>query len=150
MVDEVLELDKGRQSHFVEIITMLLGIWLAVSPFVLRFERATPADVVDLAVGVIVAVVAYHQLRQRIRRPGWSFFCAILGLLEMASPWAFGYMDQPAAVWQAVLFGGLIAIFAFWSGCSLTDWRDWGRTPRRRPGHGHRRRHGHSDQLART
>ena len=138
---DVMVLDRGHQATFVEVITFLLGIWLAVSPFVLRFDRGTVADVVDLGVGVIVAVVAYHQIRQRIRRPGWSFFCAILGLLEMASPWAFAYTGQPFAVWNAELFGGLIAIFAFWSGCSLSDWRDWS-FGRHRPGHGHRRRHG--------
>ena len=126
-MQEVMLLDRGRQARFVEIITFLLAVWLAVSPFILRFQRGTGADLVDFGFGIIIAVVTYHQIRQRLLRPGWSFFCAILGLLAMASPWAFAYTGHPAAVWNAELFGGLIAVFAFWSGCSLSDWRDWGR-----------------------
>ncbi|MEK7654208.1 MAG: SPW repeat protein [Patescibacteria group bacterium] len=46
-------------------ITLILGIWLIVSPFVLGYWRVTSALWVQITVGVLLSLVAVWQIVDR-------------------------------------------------------------------------------------
>jgi hypothetical protein len=49
----------------------------------------------------------------------------ILGVWLVLSPWALGFTGTPVAMWNAVLFGVLIAIMALMALVEFHDWEEW-------------------------
>lgn len=49
----------------------------------------------------------------------------ILGLWLVVSPWALGFTGTPVAMWNAVLFGVLVAIMALMALIEFHDWEEW-------------------------
>lgn len=93
--------------------SLVLGIWLFVSPWVLQFAHAIGRGSIGFFVtGVAIAVLAILALNLRTLWSEWVTF--VLGLWLIGSPWLLGFAaDRPAGV-DAVVAGGLVAIFAVW------------------------------------
>jgi SPW repeat-containing protein len=48
---------------------ILCGIWLVISPFILRYGQATHAMTNDVVVGIIVFIVGIVETQAMVRRP---------------------------------------------------------------------------------
>ncbi len=49
----------------------------------------------------------------------------IFGLWLIASPWALGFTGISAAMWNAVIFGGLIVLMALMALVDFHEWEEW-------------------------
>ena len=54
----------SRLHRWEEVVTLLLGLWMIVSPYVLGYEMLTPLATVHQVIGVLVSVLAMLQLWQ--------------------------------------------------------------------------------------
>ena len=95
-------------------VNMVLGAWLILSPFALRFFENTAAAWNVMTVGVVVlvaagaAIIAFHRWEEWVN--------TALGVWLIASAWILGYGVETALVWNQVLSGALIGGLALWSG----------------------------------
>ena len=49
----------------------------------------------------------------------------VLGVWLIMSPWALAFTDIDAALWNAVLFGAVIAIMAIMAILDFHEWEEW-------------------------
>lgn len=93
-------------------ITGILGLALAISPFVLGFSGDMVALWTSLIIGGVTLIVSLIE-GARADREKWEYWtAAILGLIAIAAPFVFGFSSQATATWTSVVVGILIAILA--------------------------------------
>ncbi len=88
-------------------VDMVLGAWLAISPWILGFTDNGPATRNALIVGVAVAVLSgstflvYHIIEEWID--------VALGIWLIISPWVLGASGNSGVVADFVIVGALVA-----------------------------------------
>jgi hypothetical protein len=88
-------------------IDMVLGIWLAVSPWILGFAESAPgatrnALIVGIAIAVLNALtfLAYHIIEEWID--------VVLGIWLIISPWVLAAAGDVTVVADFVIVGGVV------------------------------------------
>ena len=115
-----LEQGAGMARKWEDYVNLVLGIWLIVAPFALRFTGTPRNDAIW--VGVIVVLVAIWALAMPSSQIAeWSDL--LLGIGLFIAPWVLGFSGIPAAAWNAWIVGALIAIF---SGVAIPDTARYG------------------------
>lgn len=95
-------------------LNVILGAWLIIAPFV--FNSSTPAFWNDIVVGALVLILAAVRISKpqpSTRAASWTN--AGLGVWLVIAPFVLNY-SVPAAGWNDIVVGILIAGFALWSG----------------------------------
>jgi hypothetical protein len=97
-------------------LTILLGIWVIISPFVVQFSQLPAAMWNNVIVGIVIAVLAI--IRTSVPwQTGWSWANVILGIWMIISPFVLGVMTT-AILWNNIILGIVIAIVASGSASS--------------------------------
>lgn len=93
-------------------VIALLGVALAVAPFVLGYSDQTTAMWLSIGLGVLVALVAgYKALVRDIGH--WEDWLAVLaGLVAIIAPFIFFDAVPTVGVWTSVIIGALVVIIA--------------------------------------
>ena len=89
-------------------INVILGIWVAISPFILNFVEIRAALWNSIAAGLIVMI---HELS---RRTGYRIGCnlnVVFGFWLVASPFALGVWEQ-RPYWNSIIVGFVICFTA--------------------------------------
>jgi hypothetical protein len=88
-------------------LDMVLGLWLAVSPWILDFAESEPAAARNaLIVGIAIAVLsaltflAYHIVEEWVD--------VLLGLWLIVSPWVLSASSDPTVVADFVIVGAVV------------------------------------------
>ncbi len=108
-------------------INLLLGVWLMISPFVLRelYPKVFRVTWEDLILGFLIAVFSFARLlsrqNQEILLSDWAV--TTIGLLTLLNPLLYNYYGVTLAVWNNLVVGALIVLLA-----AFIDWKD---TPHR-------------------
>ena len=119
---------RNRTYRWQDWVTLILGIWLFISPWVLQFgagQAAAPVGVVNgpvIAVshaawnawvlGVIVFLVALSAIGTiEVWQEWWH---VVLGAWIFAAPWALGFVGFPRASWDHWIVGAIIFLLAVW------------------------------------
>lgn len=103
--------------------TLILGLWLMVSPFVLILVNRRVLTVLweDLILGFAVATFSLFPILSR--KKGQYIFADWLigacGLLALLNPFLYAYANAPVARWNNILLGGIIFLLAIYQ-----DWKD--------------------------
>ncbi|MGF6862645.1 hypothetical protein ABIE69_003235 [Rhodobacteraceae bacterium MBR-64] len=115
--DIALEKDIVERIHFQNGVTLVAGIVLVVTPFVLAI---TPPEGTNLALlianfvisggaAIILGAAALFYFRK------WEEWLDIaLGVWLVASPWILGFTYSQAAMWTAIVCGVVIAAMGTW------------------------------------
>lgn len=108
---------KIREQHmdndWQDVTILLIGIWLFISPFVLQFVTSNPAAaIVSFLIGVLITMFAMTGLSTHQLWEEWVNL--VLAAFMIALPWILGF-SKPIVMWNVILAGGLIAIFAIWA-----------------------------------
>jgi hypothetical protein len=106
-------------------LTLIAGIWLIVSPFILGYADVQHALGNDMIVGGVVAILAALRLGAKAETAWAGWMDVLLGVWLIVAPFVLGYTARPNALWNNVILGAVIAALAVWSAAS---------TPRRNPG----------------
>jgi hypothetical protein len=115
--DIALEKDIVERIHFQNGVTLVAGIVLVVTPFVLAI---TPPEGTNLALlianfvisggaAIILGAAALFYFRK------WEEWLDIaLGVWLVVSPWILGFTYSQAAMWTAIVCGVVIAAMGTW------------------------------------
>lgn len=102
-------------ARTASVLNLLAGLWLIISPFVLKYNTLQVATWDTVIVGIIVLVLAWIRAANPIRLVGLSWINLLLGIWLIASPFALTYSNMPKATWNNVVFGVVVIILAIWS-----------------------------------
>jgi len=112
-----------RVRHWQDVVSLLLGVWLVVSPFALGFAGA--ATWITIALGLCVILFAFEGFAVPSYLEEWGE--VLIGLALLVAPWAIGY-DAAVATTNSMLSGLLVILFAAWELVTDRDviawWRD--------------------------
>jgi SPW repeat len=103
--------------------SLLLGLWLMLSPFVLAFLNRAVVKVLweDLLLGFGIATFSLCRLLSRrneeIALADW--IVTALGLLMLANPFLYSYFKVTVAARNNVIIGSVVLLLA-----AYQDWKD--------------------------
>jgi hypothetical protein len=96
-----------------DVVNLILGIWLAVSPAVLSYiEETVPAANVTL-VGIVIAVAAAAALLWFHMWEEWVNVALAAWLI--VSPFLLDYSTHAYALWNQIVCGLLVGGLALWT-----------------------------------
>lgn len=100
-------------------ITGILGLAMAVAPFLFGYTSNQPALWTSILVGLLVVGASVWEMAKNDRE-NWEYWVAgILGLLAVAAPFILNFSGYAVAMWTSVTVGLLIAVVAgsrLWTG----------------------------------
>ncbi len=100
-----------RNTRWQDWVSLVLGIWLFFSPWILSFYSAMPAASWNFFVlGVAFVVFAAFGLNLRTLWEEWVNL--VLGIWMIISPWVLQYNANSAARDDAVIIGVIVAVMA--------------------------------------
>ena len=108
-------------KHWQDVANLVLGVWLALSPWAIGYQGDATAMTNAVIVGVALIAVALGAIF--VPRAWEEWTQGLLGLWLIASPWLLGFNDQPAVMRNAVITGIAVVALAGWT--LLTD-KDFG------------------------
>jgi SPW repeat len=103
----------GTRIRWQDVVNLLLGAWLFISPWVLGFNTAGIVATNAWVFGIIVAglalsaILAYQQWEEWLE--------AAIGVWIFASPWVLKAAGNPRIMWSSLIVGTLLVILAAWS-----------------------------------
>jgi hypothetical protein len=109
-----------RIQHWQDIASLLVGVWLVVSPFLLGFAGA--ATWVTIVLGLFVILFAVEGFVIPSYLEEWGEL--LLGLALLVAPWTVGYESVSATV-SSVASGILVILFAAWELMTDRDFINW-------------------------
>ncbi|MES3000512.1 MAG: SPW repeat protein [Pseudomonadota bacterium] len=99
-------------KHWQDPVNGVLGVWLILSPWMLRLQDNRAVTIAFLVAGILLVALAVGAMMLPRAWEEWSGVA--VGVLLMASPWLLGFSGITMAV-QVALFTGLAAVaLALW------------------------------------
>ena len=106
-------MEKPMAMKWQDWVTLVLGVWLFFSPWILGFYSSTPgASWNFFLLGIAFVVFAAFGLSLRTAWEEWVNL--ILGLWMIISPWVLAYSGITAARDDAVIVGVINVALAIW------------------------------------
>lgn len=109
-----------RVRHWQDIVSLMLGVWLVLSPFVLGFSGA--ATWITIILGLFVILFAVEGFIVPSYLEEWGEI--LLGLALLVAPWAIGY-EAVSATASSMVAGLLVILFAVWELATDHDFATW-------------------------
>jgi len=100
-------------KHWQDLVNVLLGVWVALSSWVLGFQDMTVVMANAVAVGVLLIAFALGAIFVPRAWEEWTE--GVLGLWLVVSPWALGFSTYSQATLNAVVAGIVIMALALWT-----------------------------------
>ncbi len=95
-------------------ITVVLGVWLIIAPFILTFPSMV-AMWNSIIVGVIVLILSWIRAANPASSPGLSWINAILGLWLIVAPFVLRMVSSTSARWNDIVLGIAVIVFSVWA-----------------------------------
>lgn len=101
----------GRDVALVDAPVFLVGLYCAVSPWVLHFTASQPALVAhNLVMGIAIAVLALGFTVMPERMYGLSWAICAMGAWIIVSSWVVGSSPDAGIVINNIIVGGLTVL----------------------------------------
>ncbi|MER6347153.1 SPW repeat protein [Streptomyces sp. NPDC001595] len=98
----------GRDVALVDGPVFLLGLYCAVSPWIVHYTTSQPALVPhNLIIGIAIGMLALGFTRAPERMYGLSWACCALGAWMIIAPWIVGDNPDAGVVWNNIIIGVL-------------------------------------------
>lgn len=92
--------------------TGLLGIAMAIAPFVQGYQDNPMALWTSIVLGVVVLAASLYE-GMDTEQAKWEWWVAgIAGLLAVIAPFVFGFTTLTVALWTLLILGAAIVILA--------------------------------------
>jgi hypothetical protein len=111
--------DENLPAQWQDTVNLLLGIWLAVSPWILPYAdhqvAAWNARLTGVAIvaAAAAALIAYELWKEWVN--------VILAAWLIVSPWFLGYTGLGAAFYNQLAVGLLVGVLALWLAGTATN-----------------------------
>ena len=100
---------ESMSAHFTFGLTLLTGLYVAVSPWIVGFSGTRSLGTSDLIVGIAVAFLAYGFATALDRAHGMTWTLPVLGVWVIVSPWILqGFTPSAGMIWSNVVAGALL------------------------------------------
>lgn len=100
---------ESMSAHFTFGLTLLTGLYVAVSPWIVGFSATRSLGTSDLIVGIAVAFLAYGFATALDRAHGMTWTLPVLGVWVIVSPWILqGFTPTAGMIWSNVVAGALL------------------------------------------
>lgn len=112
-----LAIDQARTNvRFASGLDIVAGLWMIVAPFVLGYS-AFPAALWNsvIAGAAIVLLAGSRETREGYKHSGPSWLNAAIGVWLLVSPFFLAFSAVEAALWNHVIIGIAVIVFALWS-----------------------------------
>lgn len=96
-------------------LSIIAGLWLLISPFILGYSDRTNAVWDDVILGIAIAIIAALRLWWFSDMAWLSWLNLILGAWVVISPWVLGFSDQSTAMADNVIVGVIVFILSGWA-----------------------------------
>ena len=111
--------DEKLTSQWKDAGNVVLGLWLAISPWARSYANAaTPAWNAHI-VGVIIAVAALAALTAFQQWEEWVN--TALGAWLMVSPYVLGFSALTYPLWNQIIVGLAVAVLATWAAMRTSE-----------------------------
>ncbi|MEU2386838.1 SPW repeat protein [Streptomyces sp. NPDC012461] len=101
----------GRDVALVDGPVFLLGLYCAVSPWILHYTTSQPALVThNLIVGIAIGLLALGFTAAPARMYGLSWAMCALGVWMIVSPWIVGESPDAGVIWNNIIIGALAVV----------------------------------------
>jgi SPW repeat len=114
------EVSIMRIRHWQDAASLLLGVWLVLSPFALGFAGAATWMTIVLGLCVILFALEGFVIPSYLEE--WGEI--LLGFALLVAPWVVGYEPNLAIV-NSVVSGLLVILFAAWELATDRDFMTW-------------------------
>src|ERR1700739_4974701 len=105
---------ESMSAHVTFGLTLLTGLYVAASPWIVGFGATRSLAVCDLIAGIAAAVLAYGFARSLDRTHGLTWTMPVLGLWLVFSPWILRDITFTGGmIWSNVVAGAAIAFLGF-------------------------------------
>jgi hypothetical protein len=109
-----------RIRHWQDVASLLVGVWLVLSPFALGFAGAATWITLVLGLSVIVFAVEGFVIPSYLEE--WGEL--LIGLALLVVPWTVGYEPELATV-SSTVSGTLVILFAIWELTTDREFITW-------------------------
>ncbi|KPC60867.1 SPW repeat protein [Streptomyces chattanoogensis] len=98
----------GRDVILVDGPVFLVGLYCAVSPFIVHFAATQPALLMhNLILGIAIALLAVGFTVAPARMYGLSGAMCAMGVWMIVSPWIVGTGPDAGVIWNNIVIGAL-------------------------------------------
>ncbi|WP_079022920.1 SPW repeat protein [Streptomyces odonnellii] len=102
----------GRDVALVDGPLFLVGLYCALSPWILHFSRTQPSLAAhNLIMGIAIAVLALGFTNTPSRMYGLSWAMCLMGIWMIVTPWVVGSGADKGIIWSNVVIGALVFLF---------------------------------------
>ena len=106
-------LNDRLTAHWRDAANLMLGLWLAISPWALSYAMEAVPTWNACIVGVIVAVAAAAALVAFHKWEEWVNVALAAWLI--VSPFTMEFASHATVLWNQIIVGVLVGILAFWT-----------------------------------
>jgi hypothetical protein len=100
---------ESMSAHVAFGLTLLTGLYVAASPWIVGFSATTQLARCDLIAGIAVAILAYGFATALDRTHGMTWTVPVLGVWLIFSPWILqGLTLTSGMVWSNVIAGAVL------------------------------------------
>ncbi|MFD8417809.1 SPW repeat protein [Streptomyces sp. NPDC059466] len=111
MRDRYARVMGGRDVALVDGPVFLLGLYCAVSPWILHYTASQPALMAhNLVMGIAIAVLALGFTVMPERMYGLSWAICAMGVWMIISPWVVGTSPDTGVVINNIVIGALAVV----------------------------------------
>ncbi|MFF2993662.1 SPW repeat protein [Streptomyces sp. NPDC057950] len=127
MRDRYARVMGGRDVALVDGPVFLLGLYCAVSPWILHYTTSQPALMThNLVMGIAIAVLALGFTVTPERMYGLSWAICAMGVWMIVSPWVVGTSPDTGVVLNNIIIGALAVVLG--AVCAFTATKNTSRT----------------------
>ncbi len=101
------------QMRWQDWATLVVGIWMVISPWALGYHAETVAMANALIVGIAIGVCSMIELSAP--RPWEEWLMLAAGIWLVISPWVLRFSHHAAAAWDSALAGAAVVILTLWA-----------------------------------
>lgn len=100
---------ESMSAHFTFGLTLLAGLYVAASPWIVGFSATGSLTTSDLIAGIALAFLAYGFATTLDRAHGMTWTLPVLGVWVIVSPWILpGVALTAGTIWSNVVAGALL------------------------------------------
>jgi hypothetical protein len=100
-------------------INALLGLWLIISPWIVRFPDHPTALWNTLILGIVVLIAALYATRATEPGPSWAN--VVFGVWLIIAPWVLGFSALEGATTNSVVLGIIVGILGLCAGLAKSS-----------------------------
>ncbi len=96
-------------------LTIIAGLWLILSPFILGFTMLRSSMWNAVIVGIVIAALAAMRLYGARRHSWLSWVIAALGVWLILTPFFYQVTDNTRVLWNFAIMGVIVTLLGVWS-----------------------------------